>query len=171
MPQSFSRGFTLHPEILSDSANRIYVRIQHKFRQRLVEWVGSAELMILGIILLHPADSFASLPAFALMSEIATESTWGWVLLIVGGSRLIGLIINGSMEAVTPWIRAVGAVFGFACFATIGFSMLAAWLFVSAAPPTGIAMYVVAACAETAAIYLAFVDARIYQNGVRNRNA
>lgn len=171
MPQSSSRGFTLHPEILSDSVHRIHVRIQHKFRQRLIEWIGAAELMVLGIILLHPADSFGTLPAFVLMSEMFTEYTWGWILLVVGGSRLLGLIINGSMEAVTPWIRAAGAVCGFACFATIGFSMLTAWWFIGAAPSTGIAMYVVASCAEVAAIYLAFIDARIYRNGVRNRNA
>lgn len=171
MPESSSRGSILHPEIIRDPVGRIYVRIQHKFRQRIVEWIGSAELMTLGLILLHPADSFYNLPAFALMSEIAEEYTWGWILLTVGGSRLLGLLINGSMEAVTPWIRAVGAIFGFACFATIGFSMLTAWLLISAAPSTGIAMYVAAACAELAAMYLAFIDARIYQNGVRNRNA
>lgn len=167
MPRSDSPSFTLHPEILSSVSHRFYVRIQHKFRQRLVEWGGSLQLMLLGYILIQPADSFSNSVSFTALAELMNENTWGVLLLFVGWSRIIGLIVNGSMESVTPWIRTIGAIFGFCCFAAITYSMLVAWLWLDAPPSTGIAMYLVASIMEVAAMYLAFVDARIYQNGRR----
>lgn len=171
MPQSSSRGFTLRPEIHSSIGHTLKLRIQHKFRQRLVEWAGSFQLMLLGWILLQPDNSFSSGYGFRAMAEVLSENTWGIVLFAVGVSRLIALIINGSMEAVTPWFRAVGATIGFTCFAIITYSMLVAKLFLEAPISTGLAMYLVAAACEVAAIYLAFADARIYQNGRRSRNS
>ena len=167
MRQSSSPVSILHPEILSSLGHRFYVRIQHKFRQRLVEWAGAVQLMLLGWILMQPDDSFGASTSFIAMGELFNEDTWAVILLMIGIIRLIALIINGSMESVTPWFRAIGAVFGFSCFAVITYSMLASKFLLGAPYTTGLAMYPVAASCEVAAMYLAFMDARIYRNGRR----
>lgn len=168
MLPSASQSSTLRPEILSSVGHRFYVRIQHKFRQRLVEWGGSFQLMLLGYILMLPAESFTNSTSFLAMGSLMTEDSWGILLFIVGTARLIGLIVNGSMESVTPWIRTIGAIFGFACFAVITYSMVVAAVYVGAPPSTGIAMYLVASVMEVSAIYLAFIDAKVYQHGRRD---
>lgn len=144
------------------------VRIQHKFRQRLVEWLGSIEIMLLGWILMSPADSFSNSSSFYWMAQIMPEESWAITLFLIGFGRLVGLIVNGSMEAVTPWIRVAGAIFGFAVFSVIGISMLFSYFILGAPPSTGLAVYIPAAGAEIAAMYLATIDARVYQDGKRN---
>lgn len=169
MPQSSTQGFTLRPEILSSVGHRLCVRIQHKFRLRLVEWAGACQLILLGWILIQPDDSFSNSHQFMALADCMNEGSWAIWFLLVGSIRLAALFINGSIEVVTPWFRAVGAVFGFMSFAVIVYSMLVAKFIFGAPISTGLAMYSVAATCEVAAIYLAFADARIYRNGRRNR--
>lgn len=169
MPQSSTSGYTLRPEILNSVGHKLYVRIQHKFRLRLVEWAGAVQLILLGWILVQPDESFANGHGFLALAELMTETSWSFWFLGVGIVRLAALFINGSMESVTPWFRAVGAIFGFMSFAAITYSMLVAKFILGAPISTGLAMYSVAATCEVAAIYLAFADARIYQNGRRSR--
>lgn len=147
------------------------LRISHKFRQRLVEWLGSFQIMLLGWILMDPADSFSASTSFLWMSQIMTEESWSITFFFVGFCRLIGLIVNGSMEAVTPWIRVVGAMFGFSVFSIIATSMLVSKYYLGAPPSTGLAVYIPAACAEIAAMYLAVIDARVYRDGKYRRIA
>lgn len=170
MPQSSSPGFTLRPEILSSVGHRFYIRIQHKFRLRLVEWAGACQLLLLGWILAQPDPTFSNGPGFLALADLMGEESWAFWFLFVGATRLIALFINGSMESVTPWFRAFGAIFGFMSFAVITYSLLAAKFILGTPVSTGLAMYSVAATCEVAAIYLAFADARIYQNGRRSRS-
>lgn len=99
-----------------------------------------------------------------------SEDDWGGALLIAGICRFVALWINGSMEAVTPWFRVAGAVTGFIFFALIFVSMVASTLLIDMPRSTGLIMYGAAAGQEIAAMYLAVMDARIYENGRRNRN-
>ena len=147
------------------------LRISHKFRQRLVEWLGSFQIMLLGWILMDPADSFSASTSFTWMAQMMNEESWAVALFVVGFCRLVGLIVNGSIEAVTPWIRVVGAIFGFSVFSIIATSMLVSKYYLGTPPSTGLAVYIPAACAEIAAMYLAVIDARVYRDGKRRRPA
>ena len=100
-----------------------------------------------------------------------SEESWAVALFVVGFCRLVGLIVNGSMEAVTPWIRVVGAIFGFSVFSIIATSMLVSKYYLGAPPSTGLAVYIPAACAEVAAMYLAVIDAKVHRDGKRRRAA
>lgn len=147
------------------------LRVQHKFRQRNIEWMASIEMALLGFILLHPEDTFSSSRVYDSMAAWMPELLWGWFLLFVGVGGLVGLVINGSMESVTPWIRVCRAIVGCIVFSMIAVSMLVAWLILGHPPPIGIAMFAPACGFELAAIYYAMKDARIYRNGRQSRSS
>jgi hypothetical protein len=125
----------------------------------------------LGWILIQPGSSTDANESFAFLRTFMSEQSWGVALLLAGITRTIGLIINGSIEAVTPWIRVAGAITGFTFFALIFFSMLVAVTLADKTLPTGLAVYGVLSAMEVAAMYLAVIDARIYQNGRRLRSS
>lgn len=175
MRRSFSQGLTLAfvrtARLSLDPVSVLLERIQHRFRARITEWAGAAQMCILGAVLLAQSDSFAEFPAYAMMAGFRLpEVFWGWLLLGLGVLRVIGLIINGSMKSVTPWIRVTGAFVGFACFAMITVSMIASVRLLGVVIPSGVEMYLVASCMEIAAIYFAFADARMYYDGSRNQS-
>lgn len=154
------------PETLSGT---VILRVKHKFRQRLVEWGAAFEIAILGIVLMQNGDSFGQGQAFLWMSTMLTEATWALILTAVGLIRIVGLIVNGSMESVTPWIRTIGAAFGLFVFGTIVTSILYAHYGLGAPWAPGLSPYGVAFCMEIAAIVCASADARIYRNGLNER--
>lgn len=149
-------------------ANKVVIRIKHKFRLRFVEWLGAFQLLMLGLILLNPAPTFDSNPSFAFMQRLMPEGAWAVLLFCFGFTRVCGLIVNGSMEGVTSGIRTIGALIGFSCFFMIAFSMLSSWLVLGNPPPTGLAMYIPACGAEIAAVVCATYDARVHRNGNRS---
>lgn len=150
-------------------AQTVVFRVKHKFRQRIVEWVCGAQIALFGLILMDASNTFGTSNNFVWMASIMTEPEWAYSLFVIGVGRLIGLIINGSMESVTPWIRTFGALCGLFVFGMITTSMLYAAFAIGSPPAAGISMYSVAFCAEVAAIYCAVIDARIYENGRRIR--
>lgn len=105
-----------------------------------------------------------------MLQGIMTEDNWGGALLVAGVVRFFALLINGSMEAVTPWFRVCGAVIGFTFFALIFFSMLMSAIFAVTPYSTGLIAWGALAGQEVAAMYLAVIDARIYENGRRSRS-
>jgi uncharacterized membrane protein len=154
---------------LDTVAGKVVFRIKHKFRQRIVEWVCAAQIALFGLILMDASNTFGQSNNFVWMSSIMSEPAWAYSLFVIGTGRIIGLIINGSMESVTPWIRTFGAFCGLFVFGMITTSMLYAAFVLRSPPAAGISMYSVAFCAEVAAIYCAVIDARIYENGRRIR--
>lgn len=110
------------------------------------------------------ATTLDNSPVFTWMSNLFEERIWTAIFLSVGLGRLIGLIVNGSMQSVTVWIRFTGAVAGFMCFFTIAMSMLYAYVILKTAPPISMGMYIPAVGAEIAAMYISIQDARMYQN-------
>jgi len=157
-------------EVLTEaSQHRMVLRVKHKFRQRNIEWLASIQMFLLGWILLDSAPTFSTSGAFLAMATWGQEESWGWFLMMIGASGLIGLVINGSMESVTPWIRVGRAVLGCIAFSMIATSMFISWLVYGNPPSTGIAMYLPSASFEVAAIYTAIIDARVYRNGRRTR--
>lgn len=98
----------------------LWIRIQHRFGPRMMEWFYAGHMVLAGYVLLLPADTFAQ-PAFsAFRAAHLSESLMGWFMLIVGFARLAGLIVNGARKAVTPQIRQISA--GFGCLIWSGIS-------------------------------------------------
>lgn len=149
-------------------AAQITVRIKHKFRQRKLEWMAASQITAFGFVLMHQGDSLNS-PGLAYFASLANESTWAIVLFIIGISRLFGLIVNGAMEYVTPWIRTVGALAGLYVFGLINTSLLYSVIALGNPASLGLAMCGCAFFGEIAAIVYAIMDARTYENGRRER--
>jgi hypothetical protein len=147
----------------------ILCRIKHKFRDRALEWLAASQLLAIGLILWHPQDSFDNSRVFIAMAVWMPEYCWAYLLTGTGALGIIGLLVNGSMESVTPWIRVARAIMG-----VVTFSMLSVGLFISyqvydnlLAVMLGFSLPMVAS--EFGAIYYGIMDARIYQNGRRDR--
>lgn len=98
----------------------LWIRIQHRFGSRMMEWFYAGHMVLAGYVLLLPADTFTQ-PAFsAFRSVVPSENIMGWSILLVGFSRLIGLIVNGAKRDVTPQTRQISAAIG--CLICAGIS-------------------------------------------------
>lgn len=149
-------------------ASQITVRVKHKFRQRKLEWMAACQITAFGFVLMHQGDSLNS-PGMAYLNSLASEATWSIILFVIGISRLLGLIINGAMEYVTPWIRTIGALAGLYVFGIINTSLLYSIIALGNPASLGLAMCGCAFFGEIAAIVYAIMDARTYENGRRER--
>lgn len=131
-----------------------------------MEWLASFQIMLWGLILLRGGDTFDTSPAYNNFKAIASEDFWGVFMFCIGAARIVGLIVNGARQDITPWIRATGAFVGFLVFLTISLSL--AGPFLAGQPPiTSLAMYGPAIGAELAAIYYSVQDAKAYRDGRR----
>ena len=90
----------------------MWIRIQHRFGPRMMEWFMAFHMIGFGWVLLLPTQTF-NLPQFQTFRELfLSESFLGWLMAIVGCLRIIGLVINGAKEKVTPQIRQFSAGVG-----------------------------------------------------------
>ncbi|RSC38575.1 hypothetical protein EGT36_16340 [Agrobacterium sp. FDAARGOS_525] len=90
----------------------MWVRIQHRFGPRMTEWFMALHMIGFGWVLLLPTQTF-NLPQFHTFRELfPSEPFLGWLMAIVGCLRIIGLVINGAKEKVTPQIRQFSAGVG-----------------------------------------------------------
>lgn len=160
-------NFTLQPTWKHWFVNQV----GHKFRSRAVEWLAAFQMTGLGLVLLHPGETFKLSNSYTAMEMWGSESQWALLLTLCGISGLVGLFANGSMESVTPWIRAIRALIGALVFSMIASGLLISWLVYGNPPSTGLPMYWGVVVAEMSSIYNAITDARVYRNGRRdNRN-
>jgi hypothetical protein len=126
---------------------RVARGVSAHFVSRLHEWTFAFVLAGMGYELLMPHATFDA-PVYRAMATVATESQWGAFLAIVGGVRLLALIINGTFpqfHTITPIIRSVMAL----ASAFVWFCL--AWGF-HAASPHGITfvVWVGLMCKDTA---------------------
>lgn len=142
----------------------IFLRVAHRFRQRNIEWLAACQIAGWGAVLLRDGDTFGSSPTYVQLAEMGTEDHWGYFMLFAGVGRLLGLVVNGARQDVTPWIRAVGAIFGFFIFGIISMGVITAW-YNGSAPSTGFAIYPPAMVAELVALYYSLKDAKAYRDG------
>lgn len=119
---------------MSDYQPSLLLRVMPHFRLRRTEWIAAIQSVIWGLVLLAPVDTFAG-PAFTFF-RFMPEEMWGAIMLVIGGLRLTGLIINGSRRTITPWMRLASAIVGWGmftavslCFASSGIvsTWIAAW--------------------------------------------
>lgn len=90
----------------------IWIRIQHRFRTRMTEWLLATIMVGLGLLHLLRGDLFIQ-PAYAgFRTFFGSDEYFGAGMLFLGALRIAGLIVNGARKNVTPHIRMVGAGFG-----------------------------------------------------------
>ena len=82
--------------------------LQTTFPTRALEWFLTFALFNLGVIFWLTPDLFASNVGWAGMANLADQSTWCAVCLIVGVARILALVINGLWWR-SPLVRCVGA--------------------------------------------------------------
>lgn len=99
----------------------LWVRIQHRFRTRMTEWMLAIVTGLWGAVLLLPGDAFDQ-PAFSGFKQVfGDETTLGLGMVTLGALRVIGLFINGARQNVTPHIRMFSAGCGFMIFMGISY--------------------------------------------------
>jgi hypothetical protein len=111
----------------------VLVQYGHKQRLRRTEWVAGAVCFICGFVLLLPGGIFANSDAYSFIRATVSEEWVGAIMLLAGGLRLVGLVINGARRRVTPWMRLAGALIGAGIFTALalGFAasgVLGLWL-------------------------------------------
>lgn len=98
----------------------VWIRIQHRFGPRMMEWFYSAHMIGWGVVLLLPSQTFNQPSFWSFRELVPSEEFLGWVMLIVGCLRILGLVINGARKHYTPQIRQLSAAIG--CFIWAGLS-------------------------------------------------
>ncbi len=93
-----------------------YARLLHRFPGRALEWWSALILSTIGwTLLIEQSPEIFSSPYFFVMNSMASQETWGSVLLCIGGLRVVFLFINGTMPRTSSYLRAAGSFLS--CFA------------------------------------------------------
>ncbi len=145
----------------------IWIRIRHRFGPLMTEWFMAGHMLMFGYVLLLPTETFNQ-PTFAAFRVVPTadwlsispEGAIGGIMLMVGALRVIGLIVNGAREKVTPQIRQASAMIG-----CILWSGIAYGFFSSDIVSTWFAIYPLFAVCELVNIHRAAHDEGEIRNG------
>ncbi|MDR6703002.1 hypothetical protein [Agrobacterium tumefaciens] len=138
----------------------MWVRIQHRFGPRMMEWFMAGHLMLFGYVLLLPSQTFNQ-PAFMGFNEIVpSENFLGWIMFTTGCLRIIGLVINGARKNVTPQIRQISAAAGCLIWSGIAYAFAS-----SGVISTWIAIYPLFSIGELINIHRAAHDQGEARNG------
>ncbi len=90
----------------------LWIRIQHRFGPRMMEWFMAFHTTLFGLVLVMVPDIFDQ-PSWAGFRSLGvTEAMLGWLMLVLGSARIGGLVVNGARKHVTPLIRQVSAAIG-----------------------------------------------------------
>jgi cytochrome b561 len=90
----------------------IWIRIQHRFGPRMMEWFSGAVTTTFGLVLLAGDDLFSQPSWSGFRQILGSQERFGVIMLILGLLRLVALIVNGAKKKVTPQIRQIAAGFG-----------------------------------------------------------
>lgn len=146
------------------SGPAIWIRIQHRFGPRMMEWFMAAHMMLFGCILLLPVQTFNQPTWVVFRSIFHSEDLLGWIMFFVGILRIVGLIVNGARKNVTPQIRQISA--GIGCFIWAGISY---GFYSSDVVSTWLAIYPLFAIGELVNIHRAAHDEGEIRNGTAAR--
>lgn len=142
----------------------LWIRIQHRFGPRMSEWFMAGHMLVFGLVLLMPTETFAQ-PSWVTFREIfRSEDLLGWIMFWVGILRIVGLIINGARKKVTPQIRQFSAAIG--CFIWAGITF---GFYTSNVVSTWLAVYPLFAICELVNIHRAAHDEGEIRNGRADR--
>ncbi|MCV9960371.1 hypothetical protein OIU34_00530 [Pararhizobium sp. BT-229] len=138
----------------------IWIRIQHRFGPRMMEWFMAFHTIGLGYVLLLPEELFNQPDWLSFRNLFINENALGWSMTLLGILRLLGLVINGARKDVTPLIRQVSA--GVGCLIWVGISYCYAS---SGIVSTWLAIYPLFAVGELVNIHRAAHDQGETRNG------
>ncbi|WLS01762.1 hypothetical protein [Shinella oryzae] len=131
----------------------LWIRITHRFGPRMMEWFMAAHTVVWGWVLLLP-DPIFDQPSWSGFRQIfRDEDGLGWIMVLLGALRFLGLIVNGARKDVTPRIRQWSAAIG--CLIWVGISYGYAS---SGVVSTWLAIYPLFAIAELVNIHRAARD-------------
>ena len=138
------------------------VRFLNLHADRSMEWFSASAMLVWCLVLSQPGDTLTLSPSFSeFVRSGFTETRLAAVFGIIGGSRIVALIINGRWPR-SPLFRISGAILGCVIWGQI------AWLqylgsTASGAISTGVGVYALLALADSANIYRAAFDARYHR--------
>lgn len=142
----------------------LWIRIQHRFGPRMTEWFMAGHMLLFGLVLLFPVETFNG-PAYAGFGAIfLSEDVLGWVMFVAGLARIGGLVVNGARKNITPQIRQISAALGCIVWSGICFAF-----FTSNVVSTWLAVYPLFAIGELINIHRAAHDEGEVRNGTANR--
>lgn len=93
---------------------RVVTGIQRHLPERGLEWVMAFTLLWWGWKITDPSEQWSNHVAWEFMTSFLTEEAWGWLCVLIGGLRILALIVNGTFadtwySAVSPWVRGITA--------------------------------------------------------------
>lgn len=138
------------------------VRFLNAHADRSMEWFSAASMLVWCLVLSQPGDSLAASPSFSeFVRSGFSETRLAAVFGVVGGARLVALLINGRWPR-SPLFRMTGAMIGCVIWGQI------AWLqylgsTASGAISTGVGIYALLALADCANVYRAAFDVRYHR--------
>lgn len=120
---------------------RVYRGIHDHFPARRSEWVLAGIMVAWGWLLISPMVSFDESRAWAQMSAMASEMTWGWSAIAIGAFRFAALIVNGTFSSTwygrwSPHVRSLASFLS--CFLWLQISF---GLWAGSSTTTGLAVY------------------------------
>lgn len=137
----------------NESSGGIWIRIQHRFGARMMEWFYAGHTLLFGLVLLLFIGVFDQ-PAWRGFEAVITQANLGLIMAFLGIARIGGLIVNGARKELTPWIRVFSAACGFLLFIAITLGYAA-----SGVVSTWLAIYPMFAIGELVNMYRAAHDA------------
>lgn len=140
----------------------ILIRLARRFRGRASEWFCATNMAAWGATLLHPSETFTS-PAFQGFSWLGEDRT-GWLVGACGFAWVAGLIINGSLEAVTSPIRAVCAFLGAMVYGFLSLGFFGSFL-LNGVLSTGVSTYSLMSVLALYSLYWIIRDHRAGRSG------
>lgn len=143
----------------------IVVRLQRTFPLRISEWLLSAVMISLGLILLGNPDLLRGKAALSFLLAEAPQAQWGFWILATGMIRLTALAINGAWRA-SPHIRAACAF-----LSVFVWLQLTMGIGASHVPTLALAIYPWFLVVDTYNVFKASSDARIADdraNGIKS---
>ncbi len=137
----------------------VFIRIKNRFRHRASEWFCALNLLLWGVVMLHPSSSFASSQAYAAFERTVTEEHMASALTALGLLWLAGLIVNGAREKATSLIRATCAAAGGVIYFTMALGFLSSY-FITGVLTAGITTYVLISALSFYSLYWIAKDKR-----------
>lgn len=135
---------------------KVWKHIANLVHLRFMELYVTMQLLLWGIILVLPMDTFSTSITFRVLASVIKEETLGVLMIVLGVLRLTALLVNGMIPRFTPLVRIGGAFIG--CFV---------WFFISVSfaesgvISTWIAAWPLAFFAEFRNLYKAARDLRL----------
>jgi hypothetical protein len=142
----------------------LVVRFKETFRERMPEWVQSGGMLGWALLVLVSTNLFVNQEFFHPLLSIMSQQNWGILALLVGGLRLIFLVINGAWRP-SAHIRAIGCGLGAILWGSLLVSALSLnWLTATSA------IYAMLLTSDLISLWFAAGDAKLADLAARSKS-